>query len=148
MVELLKTDESSELELLGTLPDGSDFSLRVPLKAVPRAQVRTIPVNAVEVALHVALLVPPGSPSMMMLAGLQGEAYAVLHGLAWVSSLMAGTSPLHVGQDGEQVPSQPSPAAVKEAVVRAACAEHLITRYTAAVGVLLQADPLDPYAVK
>jgi hypothetical protein len=38
MVELLKTDESSELELLGTLPDGSDFSLRVPLKAVPRAQ--------------------------------------------------------------------------------------------------------------
>jgi hypothetical protein len=31
--------------------------------------------------------------------------------------------------------------------VRAACTEHLITRYTSAVGVLLQANPMDPYAV-
>jgi hypothetical protein len=31
--------------------------------------------------------------------------------------------------------------------VRAAVTEHLVTRYTSAVGVMLQANPLDPYAV-
>jgi hypothetical protein len=46
------------------------------------------------------------------------------------------------------VQPQPSEADVRAAVVRVACAEHLVTRHTAAVGVLLQRDPLDPGAVK
>jgi hypothetical protein len=41
----------------------------------------------------------------------------------------------------------PSESSVREVVVRAAVTEQLVTRYTSAVGVMLQADPLDPYAV-
>eukprot|EP00197_Chlamydomonas_leiostraca_P001252 CAMPEP_0202885282 /NCGR_PEP_ID=MMETSP1391-20130828/41582_1 /ASSEMBLY_ACC=CAM_ASM_000867 /TAXON_ID=1034604 /ORGANISM="Chlamydomonas leiostraca, Strain SAG 11-49" /LENGTH=1167 /DNA_ID=CAMNT_0049568525 /DNA_START=90 /DNA_END=3594 /DNA_ORIENTATION=- len=78
----------------------------------------------------------------------QGEEYAVLHGMCWVASLLAGTSPLHVRADGSAVQLPPAESDVRAAVVRAACAEHLVTRHTAAVGVLLQHDPLDPAGVK
>lgn len=77
----------------------------------------------------------------------QGDEFAVLHGLCWVAGLLSGASPLHVAPDGTPLPERPSGTAVRDAVVRAACVEGLVTRHTAAVGVMVRRDPLDPGAV-
>lgn len=74
-------------------------------------------------------------------------ALSVLHAMLAISTLMDGCSYLHVGQDGERTSPAPSKDKVKEAVVRLAVAEGLVTPYTAAVGVMLRRDPLDPKAV-
>ncbi|KAG2497307.1 hypothetical protein HYH03_004890 [Edaphochlamys debaryana] len=76
----------------------------------------------------------------------EGQALPVLHAMAYIGSLMAGTSPLHVLPDGSPQASPPSADLVKEAVVRLAVAEHLVTPHTSAVGVALRRDPADPAA--
>eukprot|EP00198_Chlamydomonas_reinhardtii_P010883 XP_001700220.1 predicted protein [Chlamydomonas reinhardtii] len=76
----------------------------------------------------------------------EGEALPVLHAMAYIGSLMAGTSPLHVRSDGTTLAAPPSADTVKEAVVRLAVAEHLVTPHTSAVGVSLRRDPAAPEA--
>ncbi|KAG2443278.1 hypothetical protein HYH02_009348 [Chlamydomonas schloesseri] len=76
----------------------------------------------------------------------EGEALPVLHAMAYIGSLMAGTSPLHVRPDGTPLAAPPSADTVKEAVVRLAVAEHLVTPHTSAVGVSLRRDPAAPEA--
>ncbi|KAG2443275.1 hypothetical protein HYH02_009345 [Chlamydomonas schloesseri] len=76
----------------------------------------------------------------------EGEALPVLHAMAYIGSLMAGTSPLHVRPDGTPLAAPPSADTVKEAVVRLAVAEHLVTPHTSAVGVSLCRDPAAPEA--
>ncbi|KAG2497306.1 hypothetical protein HYH03_004889 [Edaphochlamys debaryana] len=76
----------------------------------------------------------------------EGQALPVLHAMAYIGSLMAGTSPLHVLPDGSPQASPPSADLVREAVVRLAVAEHLVTPHTSAVGVALRRDPADPAA--
>ncbi|KAG2443277.1 hypothetical protein HYH02_009347 [Chlamydomonas schloesseri] len=76
----------------------------------------------------------------------EGEALPVLHAMAYIGSLMAGTSPLHVRPDGTPLAAPPSADIVKEAVVRLAVAEHLVTPHTSAVGVSLRRDPAAPEA--
>lgn len=81
-------------------------------------------------------------------AAVPGEALAVLHGMSYISALYAGTSHLHVTPDGSPQEPPPDAETVKAAVIKAAVEENLVTPETAAVGVLLQRDPLDPAAVK
>ncbi|KAG2443412.1 hypothetical protein HXX76_001770 [Chlamydomonas incerta] len=76
----------------------------------------------------------------------EGESLPVLHAMAYIGSLMAGTSPLHVRPDGTPLAAPPSADTVKEAVVRLAVAEHLVTPHTSAVGVSLRRDPAAPEA--
>jgi hypothetical protein len=77
----------------------------------------------------------------------QAEAYSVLHGMCSVAALIEGRSALHVSADGNPLPTPPSDEEVKAAVVALGCEEHLVTRHTAAVGVMLQKDPMDPAQV-
>ena len=58
----------------------------------------------------------------------------------------SGTSPLHVQPDGSALASSPSPDTVRDAVVRLAVAEQLVTPHTSAVGVRLRRDGADPAA--
>lgn len=78
----------------------------------------------------------------------EGDAYAVLHAMCYVSALLDGTSHLHMAADGTPLTSQPSDSDIKASVVAAAVTAHLVTRHTAAVGVLVQKDPLDPSGFK
>ncbi len=72
----------------------------------------------------------------------------MLHAMCRVAALQDGTSELHVRPDGA-TPVQPPPTdeQVKQEVIKVAVAANLVTRHTAAVGVLLQKDPLDPAKV-
>ncbi len=78
----------------------------------------------------------------------QGDAYRILHSMCYVSSLLDGTSHLHLAPDGTPLSNPPQDDDVKASVVAAAVDAHLVTRYTAAVGVLVQKDPLDPTKVR
>ncbi|GAX83003.1 hypothetical protein CEUSTIGMA_g10430.t1 [Chlamydomonas eustigma] len=76
-----------------------------------------------------------------------GEAFIVLHAMALIGDLMDGVSAMHCNTAGVMHENQPDPKRVEEAVVKMAIEECLVTPLTSAVGVLLQANPLDPSKV-
>eukprot|EP00983_Pelagomonas_calceolata_P006189 205235-Pelagomonas_calceolata.AAC.8 len=69
---------------------------------------------------------------------------AALHAMAYIKCLLSGKSALHFGPDGTRTKKDDVQAAVQDQVVKLATEEGLVTPYTSAVGVLLQADPKDP----
>lgn len=129
LLEVLNAAPDATLELTAELPCGGAASLRT-----------------FSLPLGPELLQAQAAASAAT-AG-EGRALAVLHAMAYIGSLVAGTSPLHVKADGTPLAQPPAADTVRDTIVRLAVAEHLVTPHTSAVGVLLRRDPLDPSAVQ
>ncbi|KAG2492817.1 hypothetical protein HYH03_008975 [Edaphochlamys debaryana] len=145
LVEVLSCDPDSTLELTADYcaePSAATTSSTTPSTASPSA---TAPEPA-----KLSISLPLGSVAGAAAGAAveEGEALPVLHAMAYIGGLLAGTSPLHLRSDGSPQHEPPSEGDVKDAVVRLAVAEHLVTPHTSAVGVSLRRDPADPEAAK
>ncbi|KAK9805053.1 hypothetical protein WJX73_007564 [Symbiochloris irregularis] len=74
-----------------------------------------------------------------------GSSFSTLHAMWSITELLASTNVHRFHHNGKASDER---AAVKEVVVKLACAYGLVTPYTSRVGVQLKRDPLDPSQVQ
>jgi len=128
LTEVVKAEKGATLELSAVRITGQEVHVTVPIPDVT------------EDLTSVAARAAAGTK----VAHLEGSAIATLHAMAYIKCLLSGKSALHFGPDGTRTKKDDVQAAVQDQVVKLATEEGLVTPYTSAVGVLLQADPKDP----
>ncbi|KAF5835661.1 von Willebrand factor type A domain-containing protein [Dunaliella salina] len=128
LTEIVKAEKGAALEFSAVRITGEKVSATVPIP------------DASEELPNVAARAEAGTK----VAHLEGDAIATLHAMAYIKCLIGGKSALHIGPDGTRTKRDDIQAAVQDQVVKLATEEGIVTQYTSAVGVLLQADPKDP----